>query len=383
MPVTLPEKLQKIQIALGSATGEIAEKKLVEAVKTELPLISDQQALEVVDGLIDDIQGFGKLDKLITTPGVTDVLVNGPDQVWYDCGSGLQKADVQWKSEQELRDYVTRLASLRYRRLDENQPFVDVRLHQGVRMHAIIPPLSQSGTCVSFRIPNQQARTLNQLMVMKMFDDELCNLLKWIMQSGVSFLICGGTGSGKTTLLGAMLNEVASDERIVVVEDLFELQLSHNHVINLQARQPNVEGNGEVSMRQLVRQTLRMRPNRIVVGEVRGVEILDLFTALNTGHTGGCATIHANSAHDVSARIEALGLLAGIPSEATHRLFGSAIKLIIELGIVPSVGRRVNGIYLAEYKNKQVSMSTIWNQHSSPNIKECLDTLQSLIAPLS
>ncbi|MBU6348306.1 MAG: Flp pilus assembly complex ATPase component TadA, partial [Actinomycetales bacterium] len=216
--------------------------------------------------------------------------------------------------------------------------------------------LSPKGTCISIRIPQAQLLTLAELNSAKMLNQEALGVLKQVIVSGLSFMICGGTGSGKTTLLAALLAEVNARQRILVIEDTNELKIVHPHVVSLQARGANTEGAGEVSLRELVRQALRMRPDRLILGEVRGVEIVDLVNALNTGHAGGCATIHANSAKDVPSRIISLGLLAGVPTVAMQQLFATAIQLIVELVQLPSGRRLVARLQLVELVNGSVQI---------------------------
>ncbi len=339
------DQVTQIRAQLGETGYPPSELEIAQAVSTELPLLGSAAKIEVFDQVTSHINGLGPLAKLAAQPGVTDILVNGPSQVWYDSGHGLVPTDITWPSEAQLREFVVHLAAQVHQRLDDAHPFVDARLPSGIRLHGVIPPLSQSGTCLSLRIPARQTMTLGDLQSHGMFDHQTGQLLEEIVASGVSFLICGGTGSGKTTLLAAMLSQIAQDQRILVVEDLQELIIEHSHVVSLQSRQANTEAAGEVSMRSLIRQALRMRPDRLILGEVRGAEIVDLFTAFNTGHEGGCATVHANSAADVPARIEALGLLANIPRFAIHSLFATAISLVIELGRTDSGLRKVTAVH--------------------------------------
>jgi len=375
----LPNDLQRVRTTLGQQLDEISETDVAQIVRKELPLLSDVAAFEAVDQVLTDMNGMGPLEALIKIPGVTDVVVNGPQDVWFDRGNGLEQSSITWRDENDLREFAVRLAQQMNRRLDEVQPFVDVRLKNGIRMHAIIPPLTQNGTCLSFRILKDDLRQLHELQSTGMMNHCSANIIKKILDSGLSFLICGGTGTGKTTLLSAMLHEVSQDQRVVVIEDLYEISIKNPHIINLQVRQPNVEGLGEVTMRSLVRQALRMRPDRLVIGEVRGVEIIDLFTALNTGHQGGCATVHANSAADVTARIEALGLLAGIPLSAVHSLFCSAISLIIEVRNIPGVGRKISGLHLVELNSGKARIEPVYNWLTGEMSEEGIESFETLI----
>jgi pilus assembly protein CpaF len=304
--------------------------------------------LEVVDALRRDTVGAGPLDALLALDDVTDVLVNGPDAVYIDAGRGLELTDVRFPDDEAVRRLAQRLASTAGRRLDDASPCVDVRLGQGSRFHAVLSPVARPGTCLSLRVPARTVMTLDDLVSAQSMSSTAAELLRAMMAAGVAFVVSGGTGSGKTTLLSALLSQAAPAERIVIVEDASELRPKHPHVVSLEARQPNVEGAGEIPLRHLVRQALRMRPDRLVVGEVRGAEVVDLLAALNTGHEGGCGTVHANAAADVPARFEALGGAAGLPRDAVHAQLSAAIQVIVHLRRDRSGRRRVIEIAVLE-----------------------------------
>ena len=268
--------------------------------------------LALVDQLRSETRGAGLLDPLLATAGVTDVLVNGPDEVYLDRGRGLEKSAVRFADEESVRRLAQRLAAQAGRRLDDASPWVDARLGDGTRLHAVLAPLARPGTLISLRVPARRSFSLAELRAAGSLTDETADVLRRIIAARVAFVVTGGTGSGKTTLLAALLAEVDPDERLVIVEDATELRPDHPHVVGLEARPANIEGAGLVTVRDLVRQALRMRPDRLVVGEVRGAEVVDLLAALNTGHEGGCGTLHANSTVDVPARFEALGVAAGL-----------------------------------------------------------------------
>lgn len=281
--------------------------------------------------LRSEVLGAGPLEPLLADPAVTDVLVNGVDGVWVDRGEGLQQESVRFSDAASVRRLAVRLAAVAGARLDDASPWVDGLLPGGVRLHGILPPLVADAAHLSLRIPRRVSPDLGALQALQMFDDEVATVLRRVIRSRVSFVITGGTGSGKTTLLGAMLQAVDPHERIVLVEDVRELSVQHPHVVRLQGRTANVEGRGEVTLTTLVRQSLRMRPDRLVVGEVRGAEVREMMSALNTGHEGGASTLHANAIADVPSRFEALGALAGLPAEAVHAQFASAINVVIHL----------------------------------------------------
>lgn len=277
------------------------------------------------------VHGTGPLEPLVSEPGVTDVLVHGPTEVFVDRGRGLEKTSVRFPDDEAVRRLAQRLASAAGRRLDDASPYVDGRLGDGTRVHAVLAPVSTDGTCLSLRIPARQRYGLDDLIRRGSIPTAASRLLEAMIEARLAFLVTGGAGTGKTTVLGALLGLVPTSERIVVVEDSRELAPVHPHVVHLEARQPNVEGVGEITVRSLVRQALRMRPDRIVVGEVRGPEVLDLLSALNTGHEGGCGTLHANAAGDVPARVEALGVAAGLGRAAVHSQLAAAVDVVVHL----------------------------------------------------
>ena len=276
--------------------------------------------------------GAGPLEPLLELPGVTDVAVNGDGSVWVDAGAGLIRVDVDVGGPDAVRRLAVRLAGLAGRRLDETSPYVDGVLPSGVRLHAILPPLVADGPHLTLRIPARSAMTLTELEARSMFPPGWAGLLRQLVRRRVAFVVSGGTGVGKTTLLGALLGEAPAAERVIVVEDVRELSVDQPQVVRLEARPANVEGAGEVTLTTLVRQALRMRPDRLVLGEARGAEVRELLAALNTGHEGGCGTLHANSAGDVVARFEALGALAGLSPAAVHAQLVSAVDVVVHVG---------------------------------------------------
>ncbi len=276
------------------------------------------------------VLGAGPLDPWLEQPGVTDVAVNGDGRIWVDCGDGMRWVG-QRLDPDEARFLAVRLAGAAGRRLDEACPWVDGQLPSGARLHAVLPPLVAGGPHITIRVPAREHIGLDELERRGMFPAEWAVVLRAVVSRRLAFVVSGGTGAGKTTLLAALLGEVAESERILLVEDVHELQVEHPHVVRLEARPPNVEGVGEVTLTTLVRQALRMRPDRLVVGEVRGPEVRELLAALNTGHEGGCGTVHANSPADIIARFEALGALAGLGPAAVQSQLGSAIDLVVHV----------------------------------------------------
>ncbi|MBA0047699.1 TadA family conjugal transfer-associated ATPase [Mycobacteroides sp. LB1] len=300
-------------------------------------VLGDSDVLHSIKELQSELAGAGILEPLLCADGTTDVLVTAPDRVWVDDGEGLRLTTVRFADDAAVRRLAQRLALAVGRRLDDAQPFVDGQLtgvgppHSVVRLHAVLAPIAVGGTCVSLRVLRPTAKGLDQLIADGTVDEDAARLLRGVLAARLAFLVTGGTGAGKTTLLSALLGAIHPSERIICAEDAAELAPRHPHVVTLAARAVNVEGAGEVTLRQLVRQALRMRPDRIVVGEVRGAEVVDLLTALNTGHDGGAGTVHANAPAEVPARLEALGALGGLDRAALHSQLGAAIQCVCHI----------------------------------------------------
>ncbi len=330
--------LERVRDRLASSGTALDPTEVARALREEGRPVGDAEALAVLDDLRRDVLGAGPLEPLLRRDGVTDVLVNGPDRVYVDRGEGLELTDVSFPDDEAVRRLAQRLASTAGRRLDDATPYVDLRLRDGTRFHAVLSPLARPGTVLSLRVPRDRVFDLDELVASGTLGPDGAGLLRRVVERRLAFLVTGGTGSGKTTLLSALLSLVDPDHRMVVVEDASELRPDHPHVVGLEARPPNVEGAGAVPLQVLVRQALRMRPDRLVVGEVRGSEVTDLLAAMNTGHEGGCGTLHANSCADVPARVEALAMAAGMPREAAHSQLASALDVVVHLG--RSGGRR-------------------------------------------
>ena len=340
--------LERVRRRLAAGTAEPTPHTVAAALRAEHHVAGSGTVLALVDQLRSETRGAGLLDPLLATQGVTDVLVNGPDEVYLDRGRGLEKSTVRFADEESVRRLAQRLAAQAGRRLDDASPWVDARLGDGTRLHAVLAPLARPGTVISLRVPARRSFSLAELRAAGSLTEEISEVLRGVVASRVAFVVTGGTGSGKTTLLAAMLAEVDPRERLVIVEDATELRPDHPHVVGLEARPANVEGAGLVTVRDLVRQALRMRPDRLVVGEVRGAEVVDLLAALNTGHEGGCGTLHANSTADVPARFEALGVAAGLPRDAVHSQLAASLDLVIHLGRGPDGTRQVEQVAVLE-----------------------------------
>jgi pilus assembly protein CpaF len=323
--------------------------------------------LRMPERTAEEIAGAGPLTPLLTDPAVTDVLVNGAE-VWVDRGAGLVRSGIRVGGPDQVRRLAQRLAAGAGRRLDEGCPFVDARLSDGTRLHAVLPPIAVNGPHLSLRTFRLHGFSLGELVAAGTVPAAGAGLLAAIVAARLAYLVTGGTGAGKTTILSTLLGLVRHDERIVLVEDASELRPEHPHVVALQARTSNVEGAGEVGLRALVRQALRMRPDRLVIGECRGAEVVDLLGALNTGHEGGAGTLHANSPRDVPARLEALGLLGGMSRPALHAQLAAALQVVIHVRRQESRERVVEQVclLLPESGQRLVTVIPAWHRGSGP-----------------
>jgi pilus assembly protein CpaF len=331
-------------------------------------VLGDTEVLSSLRVLQTELTGAGILEPLLCADGTTDVLVTAPDAVWIDDGNGLRRASIRFADDAAVRRLAQRLALTAGRRLDEAQPWVDGQLtglgtgQFTVRLHAVLPPIAAGGTCLSLRVLRPATQDLAALTRSGTIAPQAAALLDDIIGARLALLISGGTGAGKTTLLSAILGAVAADERIVCVEDAAELAPAHPHLVKLVARCANVEGVGEVTVRDLVRQALRMRPDRIVVGEVRGAEVVDLLAALNTGHDGGAGTVHANNPAEVPARLEALAALGGLDRAALHSQLAAAVQVVVHVSRTRNGVRRLSEIGVLEPGDDgRVRVSTAWH----------------------
>ncbi|MGO4956800.1 TadA family conjugal transfer-associated ATPase [Luteococcus sp. Sow4_B9] len=346
------EDLELVRLRLAALGRPHQPADVAHALRSLGMVVSDALVLDTLEALRRTSVGAGPLEPLLQEPGVTDVLVNGSGQVWVDRGRGLERADLTFADDDEVRRLAVRLAAAAGRRLDEASPCVDARLPDGTRVHAVLASIAAPGTCISLRVPSRRSLTLDDWVEGGAMSRECADILQAVVDRRISYLVSGGTGSGKTTLLSSMLSLVPEGERLLVVEDSRELTPRHPHCVRLEARQPNAEGVGAVTLTHLVRQALRMRPDRLVVGEVRGAELVDLLAALNTGHEGGCGTVHANSVTDVPARLESLAALGGMGREACHAQVASAIRLVVHVRRGAEGRRRVSQIGVVKRNEK-------------------------------
>jgi pilus assembly protein CpaF len=333
-----PEPSQKYEGLLRTISAELATGTLapevpavIEALRARRCLLGREALTALAESLCEQALTADPVAALIADPEVTDVLVNGPREIWVERADRLERVAAGFPDEAAVRRYAQRLAVQAGRRFDDAAPFVDARLPDGTRLHAVLPPVAVGGTIISLRIPRRRHYTLDELKELGTLNATGAAILAELVRKRVPFLITGGAGTGKTTLLSTLLSLCGPEERLVLVEDCAELMPDHPHIVRLESRPANQEGRGQVTIRDLIKQALRMRPTRIVLGEARGAEIMDLFSALNTGHEGGCGTLHANRPQDIPARIEALALLAGVSREAVHSQASAALRIAVHL----------------------------------------------------
>ncbi len=316
---------------------------LVQAAET--PLKTDERR-RLIREVTDDVLGYGPLQNLLDDDDVTEIMVNGPDNVYVERGGRLTRAQARFSSEEHLRRVIERIVSRVGRRIDESSPLVDARLEDGSRVNAIIPPLAFSGSSLTIRKFGKVPLKVEDLVARDSLSPQMVELLRACVQARLNVLVSGGTGTGKTTMLNVLSSFIPTDERIVTIEDAVELQLQQDHVVRLESRPRNIEGRGEITIRDLVRNSLRMRPDRIIVGEVRGGESLDMLQAMNTGHDGSLSTLHANTPRDAVARLETMVLMAGmdLPLRAIREQIASAIDVIVHLTRLRDGTRRVTHV---------------------------------------
>jgi pilus assembly protein CpaF len=338
----LVERRRAVAIA-GAAGGDDLEGAVTELVSEHAAVLSEGRRSQVTELILRDTVGLGPLEELLADPSVEEVMVNGHDQVFIERGGRIDSTEVRFASESALRDAIERILAPLGRRVDELSPMVDARLGDGSRVNVVIPPLSVDGPMLTIRRFTAARPDPAELVASGTLTPELSDVLARAVRERRSILISGGTGSGKTTLLNALSSHIGPEERVITIEDAAELRLRQAHVVRLESRPPSVEGRGEVTIRDLLRNALRMRPDRIVIGEVRGREALDLLTGLNTGHEGALSTVHANSPADALRRLETLALMAGLglPHDAIREQVRRGIELVVHMARTPEGARQV------------------------------------------
>lgn len=368
--------------ALDAATlVEISTRELEEQLKESVNILIDQKKLQVsslkrvelVKALLDELKGLGPLQKLVDNDDISDIMINGPSDIFIEIGGKVEKSPIQFVNEKQLNTIAKRIASNVGRRIDESKPLCDARLLDGSRVNIVIPPLAIDGTSISIRKFKEQKIKLENLVEFGAMSVEMAKLLSIASHCKCNILISGGTGSGKTTLLNALSGFIGETERIVTIEDAAELQLQKPHIVRLETRQASVEGTGEVSARELVINALRMRPDRIIVGECRGGEAFEMLQAMNTGHDGSMSTLHANTPRDAIARTESMVMMAtaSLPIAAIRRTIVSAVDLIVQVKRLHDGSRKV--MYISEIigmEGDSVVMEDIFRYEASPEMKE-------------
>lgn len=354
---------------LGSRITDstLHESELHQIVKDELKLVVDEEQvplttaerLRLIAEIVDDVLGHGPIQRYLDDPRITEVMVNRFDRIYIERDGLIQRTASQFSSEAALRRVIERIVVRVGRRIDESSPLVDARLPDGSRVNAIVPPLAVDGPALTIRKFGHEALTVRRLIEIGSLTPEMAELLRACVLARMNIIVSGGTGTGKTTMLNILSSFIPESERIVTIEDAVELQLQQDHVVRLESRPANIEGRGEIAIRELVRNSLRMRPDRIVVGEVRGGEALDMLQAMNTGHDGSISTVHANSPRDAISRLETLVLMAGLdlPLRAIREQVASAVNLIVHISRLRDGTRRVT--HLTEVQGMEGDVVTL------------------------
>ncbi|WP_458415070.1 CpaF family protein [Schinkia sp. CFF1] len=336
------------------------EQRISHFMAEEKVIISRQDKEKLITRLLDESVGLGPLEPLLHDPSITEVLINGHNEVFIEKGGRLELTDLKFRDETHLRHIVDRIVAPLGRRIDESSPMVDARLADGSRVNAVIPPVSLNGTLVSIRKFRKDPFRMEELVLMGSLTEAMAKFIKGIVKAKMNTLISGGTGSGKTTLLNALARAIPYHERVVTIEDSAELKLDRASVVGMEARPANVEGKGEISIRQLVKNSLRMRPDRIIVGEVRGAEAFDMLQAMNTGHEGSLTTVHANSPAEAIARVEGMVIMAGmdLPASIIREYIVGALEFIIQ------------GERLTDGQRKIVAISEVVKEKNKVEVQE-------------
>jgi len=338
--------LERLSAVNGTEARQAVVTLIQEILTSERILLNSEERERLQEGLLNEVFGLGPLEPYLKDPSIADILVNRKDQAYIERGGVLEKADLRFRDDQHLLQIIDRIVGQVGRRVDEASPMVDARLPDGSRVNAIIPPLALDGPALSIRRFGTAPITAQKMLELKTLTQEMLDVLSAAVRARISIMISGGTGAGKTTFLNMLSSFIPSSERLITIEDAAELQLQQENVVRLETRPPNVEGKGAIYQRQLLINSLRMRPDRIIIGEVRGDEAFDMLQAMNTGHEGSMTTIHANSCRDALARLESMVAMAGfnIPERAIRQQIASAIGLVVQIARLSDGSRRVVSI---------------------------------------
>ncbi|MBU8881363.1 CpaF family protein [Bacillus sp. FJAT-29790] len=322
------------------------ERLVKQMIDEEKVIITTDQMDQIIQQIINESVGYGPLESLLRDESITEIMVNGAYEVFIERQGKLEKSNVRFKDNEHVRHIIDRIIAPLGRRIDESSPMVDARLMDGSRVNAVIPPISVDGPSISIRKFKKDPYSLEDLMKFGSFSEEMAQFLKAAVKAKANILVSGGTGSGKTTLLNVLSDSIPKGERIVTIEDMAELRLTYDNIVRLEGRPPNMEGKGEVTIRHLVKNALRMRPDRVIVGEVRGSEAIDMLQAMNTGHEGSLTTIHANSPKDALGRLESMVIMSGLPLtvEVIRGYFVGALDLIVQTSRFSDGRRRIVNI---------------------------------------
>jgi pilus assembly protein CpaF len=352
---------------------ELVHTRLRELLDEEGVALSAQEKAHIIQQIGDSVMGLGPVEPFVRDPDVTEIMVNGPDAVYIERAGKLHLTEAAFRSEEDLRRTIEKIVARVGRRIDESSPYVDARLADGSRVNAIIPPLAIHGSALTIRKFAADPYTSQDLIGFGTMPNEVAQFLDTCVRGRLNVIVSGGTGAGKTTLLNVLSSFLPEDERIITIEDAAELRLQQPHVVSLEYRPPNIEGRGEVTIRDLVRNALRMRPDRIVVGEVRGGEALDMLQAMNTGHDGSISTIHANSPRDVLSRLETMAMMAGmdLTVRAVREQIAAAIDLIVHLARLQDGSRRVTHVTeIVGMEGDAITLQDLFAFDFSPGLDE-------------
>lgn len=355
-------------VPLGRMDDEALEERIEQVVQQKLTAggqyCSIQQRISIVQQIFSSIRGFGLLDSIMSDDSITEVMINGHEHIFIEKNGKLQKLDKQFESQRRLEDVIQRIVALAGREVNQANPICDTRLPDGSRVNVVLPPLALCGPTVTIRKFSKTPMTIEKLISYGSLTQEIADKLELLVRAKYNIFICGGTGSGKTTFLNALSNYIPRDERVITIEDSAELQIANiDNLVSLETRNANASGVGQVTIRDLIKSSLRMRPERIVVGEVRGAEALDMLQAMNTGHDGSLSTGHANSTHDMLSRLETMVLqgAAGLPLEAIRQQIASAVDIIIHLSRLRDKSRKTMEITeVLGYKDGQIQLNPLY-----------------------